>query len=245
MPSRTIIDDYYAVLGVDSTADKNTLTAAWRQLVRTKHPDKNPGNPNATVEFQLLESAYFTLSDPSRRRAYDHLRFISPLDSRSRRTNEYCDCRHIITAAEQPTPPPRLSPYGHSSMHGADNEKRHALVALLAEKATQKANIARQRRRINAIRRDMGELMDVTKTNEGDQVDSARSLWARIGVTIQNIYGADQQTARQYKAEELTVQLEALHELEKHLQATEERIHQLEASKATPKRTEREGGRPQ
>ncbi|KAI1077852.1 DnaJ-domain-containing protein [Whalleya microplaca] len=71
MAPSVIIDDYYAVLGVARTADADALKAAWRRLARIKHPDKNPGNPTATAEFQLLESAYSTLCDPARRKAYD------------------------------------------------------------------------------------------------------------------------------------------------------------------------------
>ncbi|KAI5855134.1 hypothetical protein GGS23DRAFT_445573 [Durotheca rogersii] len=63
--------DYYAVLGIDRTADPGAIKAAWRRLAKAKHPDKNPDNPNATVEFQLLESAYSTLKDSRQRAAYD------------------------------------------------------------------------------------------------------------------------------------------------------------------------------
>ncbi|KAI1774479.1 hypothetical protein F4818DRAFT_84515 [Hypoxylon cercidicola] len=71
MAPSVVTDDYYAVLGVARTADADSLKAAWRRLARIKHPDKNPGNPTATAEFQLLESAYSTLCDPARRWAYD------------------------------------------------------------------------------------------------------------------------------------------------------------------------------
>ncbi|KAI1767995.1 hypothetical protein GGR53DRAFT_54410 [Hypoxylon sp. FL1150] len=71
MTPSAITEDYYAVLGVARTANADALKAAWRKLARIKHPDKNPGNPTATAEFQLLESAYSTLCDPTRRRAYD------------------------------------------------------------------------------------------------------------------------------------------------------------------------------
>lgn len=54
MAPSTITEDYYAVLGVARTANADTLKAAWRKLARIKHPDKNPGNPTATAEFQLV-----------------------------------------------------------------------------------------------------------------------------------------------------------------------------------------------
>lgn len=47
-------NDYYAVLGVSRKADVETVKAAWKKLARLKHPDKNPGNPHATAEFQKV-----------------------------------------------------------------------------------------------------------------------------------------------------------------------------------------------
>ncbi|KAJ1647135.1 hypothetical protein LPJ64_001466 [Coemansia asiatica] len=62
--------DYYALLGVSSTATSEEIrTAYMKKAVRT-HPDRNP-SPTATQEFQQLADAYYTLSDPARRATYD------------------------------------------------------------------------------------------------------------------------------------------------------------------------------
>ncbi|KAF7550954.1 hypothetical protein G7Z17_g5366 [Cylindrodendrum hubeiense] len=63
--------DYYAVLEVPQTADDATIKSAYRRLARLKHPDKNENSPQATVEFQILQAAYATLSDTSQRRRFD------------------------------------------------------------------------------------------------------------------------------------------------------------------------------
>ncbi|EFR02019.1 hypothetical protein MGYG_05021 [Nannizzia gypsea CBS 118893] len=63
--------DYYAILEVEQTADSATIRASYRRLARITHPDKNPTNPNATSEFQLIYEAYSNLFDAEARRAYD------------------------------------------------------------------------------------------------------------------------------------------------------------------------------
>ena len=61
---------FYDILGVQPAATAEEIKRAYRKLARQLHPDKNPA-PEATKKFALLASAYETLSDRSRRRAYD------------------------------------------------------------------------------------------------------------------------------------------------------------------------------
>jgi DnaJ family protein C protein 17 len=39
----------------------------------TKHPDKQPDNPNAAAEFNAIQRAYELLLDPAVREAWDQL----------------------------------------------------------------------------------------------------------------------------------------------------------------------------
>ena len=63
--------DYYEVLGVDKSADADTLKKAYRQLAKKYHPDANPGDETAAEKFKEASEAYSVLSDPQKRQQYD------------------------------------------------------------------------------------------------------------------------------------------------------------------------------
>jgi molecular chaperone DnaJ len=66
--------DYYAELGVSSTATADEIKKAYRKLARDLHPDKNPGDSKAEARFKAIGEAYSVLSDPEKRRQYDETR---------------------------------------------------------------------------------------------------------------------------------------------------------------------------
>jgi len=67
--------DYYAILGVDDTATEQQVRDAYKRAALKTHPDRvpadSPERPSRTRKFQLVNDAYFTLSDAARRRDYD------------------------------------------------------------------------------------------------------------------------------------------------------------------------------
>jgi len=64
-------DDYYQILGCPKSADEAALKKAYRKLAVKWHPDKNPGNEEATKNFQKISEAYAVLSDDKKRKVYD------------------------------------------------------------------------------------------------------------------------------------------------------------------------------
>jgi molecular chaperone DnaJ len=63
--------DYYEVLGVPRQASDEAIKRAFRKLAFQYHPDRNK-DPGAEEKFKEINEAYQVLSDPEKRRRYDH-----------------------------------------------------------------------------------------------------------------------------------------------------------------------------
>jgi hypothetical protein len=62
---------YYDVLQVERDASPERVRAAYRRLAQKYHPDKMPGNANASRAMAAINAAYEVLSDGHRRAEHD------------------------------------------------------------------------------------------------------------------------------------------------------------------------------
>ena len=62
---------YYDVLQVERDATPERVRAAYRRLAQKYHPDKMPGNANASRAMAAINAAYEVLSDGHRRAEHD------------------------------------------------------------------------------------------------------------------------------------------------------------------------------
>jgi molecular chaperone DnaJ len=82
--------DYYLVLGVSRGENLRGIQDAFRELAKMYHPDR--AGPEGTRKFQDIQEAYEILSDPEKRRTYNHqleqeerkVHFAEPIVSRPR-----------------------------------------------------------------------------------------------------------------------------------------------------------------
>lgn len=64
-------EDLYKILGVEKNASQEQIKKAYRSLSLKWHPDRNPGNADATSIYQSINAAYEILGDENKRKEYD------------------------------------------------------------------------------------------------------------------------------------------------------------------------------
>ena len=72
--------DFYAVLGIPSTATQDEIKKAYRKLAKKYHPDANASDPKAAERFKEISEANNVLGDVEKRKQYDDMRRLGAFD---------------------------------------------------------------------------------------------------------------------------------------------------------------------
>ncbi len=62
---------FYEAFGIPEDADQDAIKAAYKDLMRRWHPDRNPGDKEAEETAKAASHIFSTLMDPRKRQAYD------------------------------------------------------------------------------------------------------------------------------------------------------------------------------
>ncbi len=88
--------NYYEILGVERSADRRAIRAAYRKALRRHHPDANAGSRTGEQLLRQVLSAGRVLSDPQQRARYDRqFTAAAPRRPPAPPQTRFCDSRRL------------------------------------------------------------------------------------------------------------------------------------------------------
>jgi curved DNA-binding protein len=81
--------DYYKILDMDKSADREEIEKAYRKLARRYHPDVNPDDNAAAEQFREINEAREVLMHPHAKEKYDRLSASWAVQQRAETTGEF------------------------------------------------------------------------------------------------------------------------------------------------------------
>jgi hypothetical protein len=171
----------YDVLGLAAGADRDEVRAAYVDLAKQLHPDRNAGSEQAKQRFQEVNQAYELLKDPRRRAAYDRLLGLAHTQLRRRRRY----AAGVMAASFALTTivtsvllfvAPFLLRGGTPAASGNDNPVRSAQQPSFASNAPATGAVGARREAAPATTGDI----DMEELNRDAVVALPALLWARL-----------------------------------------------------------------
>ncbi|NJK54945.1 MAG: DnaJ domain-containing protein [Pleurocapsa sp. SU_5_0] len=105
--------DYYAILGVNQTANNSEIKQKFRQLALKYHPDRNQGNKAAESKFKEISEAYEVLADVDKRKKYDYFGQYQQSNSKTKDTAAQSSTSKTTTSPKADFNSTDFSQYGN------------------------------------------------------------------------------------------------------------------------------------
>uniref|UniRef100_A0A3Q3QR78 J domain-containing protein n=1 Tax=Monopterus albus TaxID=43700 RepID=A0A3Q3QR78_MONAL len=156
---------YYDILNVSPDATQSQIKTAYYKQCFIYHPDKNPGNKEATRRFSEISEAYIVLSDLSLRRKYDRgILGQSDIQSAGKPSSKESVSRSTGSSQPHQQSARRFSGAGGKPVYNFDAFYQAHYGKQLQREKELRARKARMQKeqKVNLSRRDQQKIMEGT-----------------------------------------------------------------------------------